>query len=445
MPNEGRRQTWGLVSGSEQHFSRVVRAGNLVFLSGNAFDGDGHPLPGSVPPPPYQLSDSAICVFQTRALYDEYTPVLQDLGVGLGELLQIEQYVPHKVYGDPYVNTSRGPGYIERNRPTSALLISSDLPVAGQVIAQTGVLAIPEGDFAKKIVGEESDYTASLTTGGFGEGFAGEPPYREVVTAGPYLYIVGQMAFDWGAGKIPDEVKVASFSYHGSEIRNETEFCLDRLREYAARVGGDLRDITHISVYLSDLGDLYEMDRIWKRYFGDQPPCRTVVHVRAQGSPRVEAPGQQHADEAPVLEHIAQGIVPGRGATREVVQTPFEPLGCESVAIKAGEQLWISHQYARLQEGDVAIVGDIDAQLAVIFDRLRTICTAAGTHLRNAVRLRAYLLDPAEGAAVAAALRAEFPTDPPTVMMAGVERDLLIPGARVAIDGIVYVPSSATR
>ena len=39
------REVREVVSGSQQHYSRAVRAGGLVFLSGNGFDGDGEPLP----------------------------------------------------------------------------------------------------------------------------------------------------------------------------------------------------------------------------------------------------------------------------------------------------------------------------------------------------------------------------------------------------------------
>lgn len=443
------RRTWLTVSGSKQYFSRAVQAGNLLFLSGNAFDGDGNPLPGAVPAPPYHLSESAHCVAQTKALYDQYRPVLDEVGAAFPDTVQIEQYMPHKVYGDPYVNTSRGPGYLERNRPTSALLVTGDLPLDGQTIAHTGIVAIPGENASKEIVGAQAGFTADTVNSDYGDSWAEEPPFHEVVTAGPRLFTVGDMAMDWEKGVIPDGVRVQQFTYWGSEIRNETEYLLGLLASYTERVGGTLADIAHVSIYLTDPGDLFELDRVWRKFFGDAPPARTVVPVRAHGSPRHEAPGQGHAENAPKLEHITQGVVPGRGMQREIVPTGYQPLGHESVAIRVGDLVWVSQQYARDDEslagttGDrvsEASAGDTATQLDVIFERLARIAVEAGTNLSQAVRIRAFFVDSADNALLATKLRTVFPTDPPTVMTTGVGGPLLLPGARVSVDAILHAP-----
>ena len=430
----------GVVSGTHQHFSRAVRAGDLLFLAGNGFDGDGVGLPGAIPDPPYHLSEAARGVYQTRALYDQYRSALEEFGCTFADVVQIEQYIPHKIYGDSYVNTSRGAGYLERMRPTSALLVTGDLAPAGAVIAHSAIVAVPSEDVQKEIVRADDEFTKHTVNADYGDSWAEEPPFHEVVTAGPHLYTVGDMALDWDRGEIPAGVKVQPFTYWGSEIRNETEFLLARLREFVSRVGGSLDDITHVSVYLTEIGDLFEMDRVWHKFFGDNPPARTVVPVRAHGSPRHEAPGLTHADEAVRLEHITQGIVPGRGVEREIVETPFQPIGHESVAVRAGEFVWISQQYACTDDTNSQVSGSTADQLEVIAERLRTICVAAGTELGQTVRLRAYFADPAENTALTALLRRIFPADPPTVLTSGVGGELLIPGATVVVDAIVYAP-----
>ena len=271
------REVRDVVSGTQQHFSRAVRAGGLLFLSGNGFDGEGRPLAGSVPPPPYHLSEAAHCVYQTRAVFDAYRPLLAEFGCTFEDMVQIEQYIPHKIHGDSYVNTSRGPGYLERNRPTSALLVTGDLAPSGAVVAQSGIAAIPTDGQRKEIVRADREFTADTAKAEYGESWAVEPPFHEIEATGPYIFTVGDIALDWDKGEIPPGVKVQPFTYWGSEIRNETEFLLDRLQGFTERVGGSLQDITHITLYLTEVGDVFEMDRVWGRYFGDTPPTRTVV------------------------------------------------------------------------------------------------------------------------------------------------------------------------
>ena len=437
------REVRGVVSGSQQHYSRAVRAGGLVFLSGNGFDGDGEPLPSAVPPAPYHLSDAAHCVYQTRTIFDAYRPLLAEFGCTFEDMVQIEQYIPHKIQGDSYVNTSRGPGYLERNRPTSALLVTGDLAPRGAVVAQSGIAAIPSGDGRKEIIRADHEFTAGTAKAEYGDSWANEPPFHEIEAAGPYLFTVGDIALDWDKGEIPPGVKVAPFTYWGSEIRNETEFLLNRLQGFVERVGGTLQDITHVTLYLSEVGDVFEMDRVWQKWFGATPPTRTVVPVRAQGSPRLESPGQTHADDAVRLEHITQGVRPGHGATREIIETPYRPLGHESVAIRAGDFLWISEQYARDPDPADAIdrvSGDTASQLEVIFGRLAEICRSAGADLARAVRVRAFFADPAETHLLADRLRAVFPDEPPTVLTSGAGGELLLPGARVVVDAVVHTP-----
>ena len=235
-------------------------------------------------------------------------------------------------------------------------------------------------------------------------------------------------------------MKVQPFTYWGSEIRNETEFLLNRLAGFVDRVGGTLQDITHITLYLSEVGDVFEMDRVWRKYFGATPPTRTVVPVRAQGSPRHEAPGQTHADNAVRLEHITQGVRPGHGTERQIVDTPYRPLGHESVAVQAGDFLWISEQYGREDDEADEVSGDTARQLDVVFERLMTICRAAGTDFTSAVRVRAFFADPAETHLLADRLRSVFPDEPPTVITSGAGGELLLPGARVVVDAIVFSP-----
>jgi enamine deaminase RidA (YjgF/YER057c/UK114 family) len=214
---------------------------------------------------------------------------------------------------------------------------------------------------------------------------------------------------------------------------------LTRLESYLSRVGSTLEDVVHTTIYLLDIGDYFELDRVWRRRFPNDPPARTVVPVRGLGAPRLEAPNIGHREKAVKMEHLTQSIRPGFGATKEVISTGAETLAYESEAIKAGPLLWIS-QVAAADSSGPRSAPDIRSQLDYIFGRLDEICRAGGTSLQNLVRLRAFLTNVQEFQAVYAALREAVPSDPPSVAVTGVPAPLPIPGCSVIVDGVAYVP-----
>jgi enamine deaminase RidA (YjgF/YER057c/UK114 family) len=249
---------------------------------------------------------------------------------------------------------------------------------------------------------------------------------------------VGDVAFNWETRDIEEEVKVGDHVWWGSEIRNEADFLATRLESYLGRVEATLNDVVHTTIYLLDIGDLYELDRVWKRRFPDNPPARTVVPVRGLGCPRKEAPELTHSEKGVSMEHLSQSIRPGFGVTKEVVTSGATVLQHESEAVKAGPLLWISGQMA-VSESGLPVGRETVDQLDFLFGRLDEICRAGGTRLENVVRFRAFLADPNDAYLVYAALRRHVPADPPTVMVTGVPGPLQIPECTVIVDAVAYV------
>ncbi len=432
-----RRVVEDVVDGGGLYFSRLAAAGPYVFMAGVAVDGSGRIAKEAQVAPPYHLSASAHGVEQTRYIYNRYVEGLNSLGSSINEMLQVEQFIPHKVYADPYLDTSRGAGFMERGRPTSALLATGDLAPEGCVINPTGIAVIPGEGIQKEIPPASTGYHESLAQPEFGDTYAEEGPFNEVVTAGPYVFTVGDVAINWETRDIEDGVKVEDFIWWGSEIRNEAEFLLTRLETYLSRVGVTLADVVHTTIYLLDIGDYFELDRVWKRRFPENPPARTVVPVRGLGAPRLEAPNLGHQQKAVKMEHLTQSIRPGFGATREIISTGAETLAYESEAIKAGSLLWISQLVGPARVG--ASVPDVREQLEHIFSRLDQICRAGGTSLQNLVRLRAFVTNVQDSYAVYSALKEAVPADPPSVMVTAVPAPLPFPGCSVIVDGVAHI------
>lgn len=428
-----------LVNGNGLYFSRLAAGGPYAFLASPAVDQSGQIPRDAQVDSPYYLSPPAHVVAQTRYVFSRYVENLKAVASSIDQMLQVEQYIPRKVYADGYLDVSRGAEFMSRRRPASALLETGDIIPQGCVINPTGIALIPAQGMSKEIPPASPGYHTSLTKKTFGGIFVEEGPFNEIITAGPYVFTVGDVANDWQTMDIPEGVKVSDFLWWGNEARNETEFVLHRLEGYLKRAETSLENAVHCTLYVTDLGDLYEIDRVWKRFFPTAPPSRSVVPVRGLGVPRREGQGLGHADRAVKLEAIFQSIRPGLGAKKEVVATGTEPLAHESEAIKAGPLLWISQQFAG-DRGGRRTSPSARSQLDYIFRRLEEICHAAGTTLTNLLRIRAFVTDVNDGYAVYAALKEAVPSDPPCVAVTGVPGPLQVRDCTLCVDAVAYVP-----
>jgi 2-iminobutanoate/2-iminopropanoate deaminase len=433
------RAAWEVIDGSGLYFSRLVSAGSYAFVGGTAVDDAGRLAPEAAVRPPYHLSPPAHVVQQAEYLFDRYAEGLAQVGSSLDELVQVEQFTPRKLYADGYVDTrSRR---IERRRPTTALAASGRLTPRGAVINSTGIAVIPGRGVAKEVHAAAAQEEAlEADWAALGDTFATEPAFTEVISAGPYVFVTGDAALDWIAGDIEKSVKVPDWIWLGSEVRNEAEFLLTRLEAYLARVDATLAHVVHMTVFLTDIADIFELDRVWRRRFGDDPPARTIIPVRGLGVPRFEGGPLGHRELGVRMEHLTRAIRPGLGAAKEVVHGGVDPLAHEAPAVKAGPLLWISQQYAGLPDGRAR--GGARDQLELIFEQLEELCRAAGTELANLVRLRAFVTDDRDAYELYAVLREWVPADPPTVVVSTVPAPLPVPGAVVMVDAVAFVPGA---
>jgi 2-iminobutanoate/2-iminopropanoate deaminase len=378
-------------------------------------------------------------VAQTRYIFEKYQEALDSVGANLNHMLQVEQWIPHKVYADGYLEVSRGKGFMDHGRPASALICTGDIVPEGTAVTPMGIALIPGDNLKKEIVGATSEYHERLTRVGFGESFRDEGPFNEVITAGPYVFIVGDVV--WPAGWTENDVRLHEYNWWGSAIRNEAEFLLSRLEGYLGRVGCTLADVVHSTVYLNDIEDLFELDRVWRKRFTALPPARSIVPVRGLGVPRLEAPKLRHSDGAVQMEHLTVAVRPDVGIKRETVTIGAAPLLHQSEAIKAGPLLWISGQLAGGPDG-LVVGASARSQAEYLIDRVRIICEAAGTAITNLVRLRAFVTHAHDAYDIYAALKVAVPSDPPTVAVTSVPGPLPIPGCTVMMDGVAFVPES---
>lgn len=435
------------IDGNGIYGSRVATAGPWIFFSGTAVDASGQTRGPDSIPVAYRQSPVAQVRTQTHYMFTEYGKALEDLGSSFENVLQIEQNIKYKVQHDGFLEVSRSKEFMGRRRPGSLLLQAGDYLPSDCVINVNGMAMIPtEGVPGKEIFRTDLIYAPPKKKldvllpadryPQFQENPSDEAPYSEVVTAGPYVFNT-LLASDYHTGPHPD-VKIGSWSSWGSEMRNEATWMVQAWDKKLEAGGTTVDQAVHCTVYLQELDDLFELDRVWAKLFPQDPPARTLVPIKGLGQPRIEG-AKHHWEGSLKMEIQARSMRKGFGAERTAISIGGGALPVESDAVRVGDLVWIGGQIAADQEGPVT-GGGTAAELAYIFDRLQAICEGAGTRLDEMLRVRAFVTDEATGYLFYSELKRHFPADPPVSAVVVVPGSLHVPGCTVAVDAIAYAP-----
>jgi reactive intermediate/imine deaminase len=122
---------------------------------------------------------------------------------------------------------------------------------------------------------------------------------------------------------------------------------------------------------------------------------------------------------------------------KEVISTPRAPaaIGTYSQAVKVGSTVWCSGQIPLDPATMEMVSGDIQAEIARVFDNLKAVAEAAGGTLDNAVKVNVYLTDLAHFAKVNEAMSSYFRMPYPA--RAAVQVAALPRGARVEVECVL--------
>lgn len=126
------------------------------------------------------------------------------------------------------------------------------------------------------------------------------------------------------------------------------------------------------------------------------------------------------------------------------MQRPFEPIhtdaapaaiGPYSQAVKCGDLVFLSGQIPLDPATGVLVSGDIDDQIAQVFDNLEAVAEAAGGSLAHIVKLSVFLIDLTHFNRINAAMEARFAYPFPARAAIGVSA--LPKGASVEVEAIL--------
>jgi 2-iminobutanoate/2-iminopropanoate deaminase len=95
-------------------------------------------------------------------------------------------------------------------------------------------------------------------------------PYSHAVKAGDLLFCSGQVALDPGSGDLVGDTPAA-----------QAERCLQNLQAVCEAAGTSLDRAIRCTVYLTDMGAFTDVNEVYARFFGDEPPARVAFAVAA--------------------------------------------------------------------------------------------------------------------------------------------------------------------
>jgi 2-iminobutanoate/2-iminopropanoate deaminase len=93
-------------------------------------------------------------------------------------------------------------------------------------------------------------------------------PYSQGIVHGDLVFVSGQLGIDPGGGQIVE-----------GGITEQTEQVMKNLSAILQAAGSSLANVVKATIFLADLGDFQEMNEVYGRYMGDEPPARATFQV----------------------------------------------------------------------------------------------------------------------------------------------------------------------
>ncbi|OAV96644.1 hypothetical protein PTTG_09847 [Puccinia triticina 1-1 BBBD Race 1] len=95
-------------------------------------------------------------------------------------------------------------------------------------------------------------------------------PYSQaVVTSNGLIYSSGSIPLD------PSTMKVI----HPTDVELQTEQCLKNLSKVLAQAGGSLESVIKTTVFIKDMSQFAQINKVYSTFFKDHKPARSCVEV----------------------------------------------------------------------------------------------------------------------------------------------------------------------
>jgi 2-iminobutanoate/2-iminopropanoate deaminase len=96
---------------------------------------------------------------------------------------------------------------------------------------------------------------------------------------GPYSHAVRAAGLLWCSGQIPLDPQTGEIT--GASAPEQAERCLNNLAAVCEAAGTELARAVRMTVYMTDLAAFAEVNEVYARFFGSEPPARVAIGVAA--------------------------------------------------------------------------------------------------------------------------------------------------------------------
>jgi 2-iminobutanoate/2-iminopropanoate deaminase len=92
-------------------------------------------------------------------------------------------------------------------------------------------------------------------------------PYSHAVAAGPFVFVSGQIPINRQGEMVPGDIVV------------QTVQVMENLKAILTTAGLSFKDVVKTTVFLKDMADFAEMNRVYGEFFPENPPARSTLQV----------------------------------------------------------------------------------------------------------------------------------------------------------------------
>ena len=189
---------------------------------------------------------------------------------------------------------------------------------------------------------------------------AGNPVYSPGVDAGDYVYVSAQGARRANGG-LPDE------------FSEQCRQALDNVISIVEAAGLNRNHVVYVQVYLEDITKYEDVNRVFEKYFGNQPPARAVL-------------GVAKVPDSPIqINAIAVRDLAGKRAL-----FPPHTAATPPSAVLTHDRLFVSGILG-LDAETRKVPSDAAAQVELALEQFQAVVKAAGLDLTHMVFVNPYL------------------------------------------------------
>lgn len=94
-------------------------------------------------------------------------------------------------------------------------------------------------------------------------------PYSQGIRAGSLLFVSGQIAIDPATSELIE----------AKDIPSQTRRVLQNIQQILSSGGATIDNVVRTTVFLKNMNDFAEMNRVYGEFFREAPPARATVEV----------------------------------------------------------------------------------------------------------------------------------------------------------------------